>query len=281
VHTVIAGVPVLPALFILFAGDHAVPGGAIPVTSTILDRFMPPPGFVRIPCDSGSFADWLRHRPLRPDGAFVHLYNGEPKHDQRSHAAVLDLSVGNRDLQQCADAIIRLRAEHLFATGRQDEIAFHFTNGFLAEWRRWRRGERIEVNNSHCRWLRRAEPDASHAELMHYLDLVFVYAGTLSLSRELVLPSGDGSEPDPRPGDVFIQGGSPGHAVIIMDVARSSDGRLVFLLAQSFMPAQEMHLLRNPADPNGGPWFTAEGTDPLVTPHWSFDRSDRRRFARS
>lgn len=268
--------------FLVFPNLMAkAPGPAVEAAgcpSTIIDRFAPPEGFVRMPCDSGSFGDWLRHRPLQAEDALVHLHTGEPKEDQRSHAAVLALSVGPRDLQQCADAIMRLRAEYLFSAGRQDEIAFHFTNGFLAEWERWRRGERIEVNGSSCRWLRRAEPDGSHEELLRFLDLVFTYAGTLSLSRELVMPPLAGAGQDPCPGDVFIQGGSPGHAVIIMDVARHEDGRTVLLLAQSFMPAQEVHLLKNPGDPHGGPWFAAGTTGRLITPHWTFDWSDRRRF---
>jgi hypothetical protein len=40
----------------------------------------------------------------------VLLYNGAPKFRQDVHAAVIDIDVGTRDLQQCADATMRLRA---------------------------------------------------------------------------------------------------------------------------------------------------------------------------
>ena len=51
-----------------------------------------------------------------------------------------------------------------------------------------------------------------------------------------------------QPGDVFIKGGSPGHAVIVVDVAiYTQTGKKVFLLAQSYMPAQQIHILVNPA----------------------------------
>ena len=56
--------------------------------------------------------------------------------------------------------------------------------------------------------------------------MVFMYAGTASLSRELptVLYT------SLQPGDVFIKGGSPGHAVIVMDVAiHPNTGKKVFL----------------------------------------------------
>jgi hypothetical protein len=72
-------------------------------------------------------------------------------------------------------------------------------------------------------------------------------------------------------GDVFIIGGSPGHAVIVVDVATNKNGKKVFLLAQSYMPAQETQILKNFNDASLSPWYSADITDKLRTPEWTFD----------
>lgn len=229
---------------------------------------------------AGSFGAWLQHFPLKPAGSPVHLYDGRNKSRQDVHAAVLDLGVGSRDLQQCADAVMRLRAEYLFATGQQERIAFRFTSGFLAEWSRWKKGERILVDGARCKWRYAAEPDDSHDELLRFLTIVFTYAGTLSLAGELDQQTpADLGAADLRAGDVFIHGGSPGHAVIVVDIARHPDGRQAFLLAQSYMPAQDVHVLNNFSHPAFSPWFILEGEDLLRTPEWTFAWGERRRFA--
>ena len=47
-----------------------------------------------------------------------------------------------------------------------------------------------------------------------------------------------------QPGDVFIKGGSPGHAVIVVDVAiYPQTGKKVFLLAQSYLLAHQIQIL--------------------------------------
>ena len=71
-------------------------------------------------------------------------------------------------------------------------------------------------------------------------------------------------------GDVFILGGSPGHAVIVVDLARNKNGEKVFMLAQSYMPAQETQILRNPSDAFISPWYRAESQSKLHTPEWTF-----------
>lgn len=249
------------------------------IGNTIATRSTPPTGFVRTEAAPGSFGAYLRDLPLKPEGAAVHLYEGSLKARQDVHAAVIDLSVGGRDLQQCADAILRLRAEHLYAAGRQDAIAFDLTNGFRAEWARWRTGERIRVSGETCAWTRTGTADRSHDELLRYLSFVFTYAGSLSLQREL-----DRSTPkdlaasDLRIGDVFIQGGSPGHAMLVVDVAVHPDGRKAFLLAQSYMPAQEIHVVKDLRHPELGAWYILEGDDRLYTPEWTFGWGDRRRW---
>jgi Domain of unknown function (4846) len=241
---------------------------------TVRDRFETPTGCVRIPVPAGSFGTYLRSLSLRSADAQVHLFDGRPKNNQGVHAAVIDMSVGDRDLQQCADAVMRLRAEFLFAAGRKDEVGFHFTNGFNAPFARWTKGERIRVQGNDCSWTHIGTVGASHDALMEYLQLVFTYAGTLSLSKELK----DASSLPIEPGDVFIHGGSPGHAVIVVDVAQNAQGQQVFMLAQSYMPAQEIHVLKNLAEPGNSPWYVLNKGDELNTPEWRFAWSERKRW---
>lgn len=246
-------------------------------TNTLAARFDTPSGFVRSVAAPTSFGTFLRNLPLKPAGASVHLYDGGLKYRQDVHAAVIDMSVGRTDLQQCADAVMRLRAEYLYQGGEQDKIAFEFTNGFRCEWRRWREGDRVRVNGNKCTWLAGSPADGSHAQLLRYLDKVFTYAGTRSLQRELDRSTAASSTADRiHIGDVLIQGGSPGHAIIVVDQAVHTDGRMVVLLAQSYMPAQEIHVLRNLRDPRWGAWFPVEPGLPLHTPEWTFNWNDRR-----
>ena len=84
-----------------------------------------------------------------------------------------------------------------------------------------------------------------------------------------------------QPGDVFIKGGSPGHAVIVVDVAiYTQTGKKVFLLAQSYMPAQQIHILVNPANRGLSPWYELSDNDEgkLYTPEWVFEKKDLKRF---
>jgi hypothetical protein len=80
-------------------------------------------------------------------------------------------------------------------------------------------------------------------------------------------------------GDVFIKGGFPGHAVLVADMAESTaTGEKRFLLVQSYMPAQEMHVLKNPAAGDGSPWYPAAFVGELKTPEWSFAPGALRRW---
>ena len=117
----------------------------------------------------------------------------------------------------------------------------------------------------------------THAALARYLIPTFGYAGTLSLSRELL--------PRPlmavQPGDVLIHGGRPGHAVLVVEVAENSVTHQKFmLLAQSYMPAQSIHLLRNIDDPRLGAWFAIPGLAQaeIDTPEWTFRREELGHF---
>ncbi|WP_262919282.1 DUF4846 domain-containing protein [Niabella hibiscisoli] len=82
-----------------------------------------PAGSKRIDCKEGSFGHWLRKVTLK-SGNEVFLFNGRLKPNQQAQYAVMDISVGKRDLQQCADAVMRLRAEFLFDQKRFSDIVF-------------------------------------------------------------------------------------------------------------------------------------------------------------
>ena len=80
-------------------------------------------------------------------------------------------------------------------------------------------------------------------------------------------------------GDFLVEGGSPGHAVIVMDIAEDkTSGRKIFLLAQGFMPAQEMHILKNPMSGKISPWYALEEMDTIRTPEWDFKWKHLRRM---
>lgn len=274
---------VFAALALLFEIVPAPPTAAEPIAhpwrasaatpaDTLAARIAPPPGYTRVPAPPGSWAEWLRALPLKPPGAKVHLHTGGEKWRQDVHAAVVDIDVGNRDLQQCADAVMRLRAEWLWSAGRQRDIAFDYTDGGRVPFSRWAQGERpSETGKS---WRSSGKPDASYASFRKYMTQVFVYAGTFSLARELKpVPIADIAI-----GDVLIKGGFPGHAVLVADMATNAAGEKRFLLLQSYMPAQDIHVLKSPADATGSPWYTLPtGTD-LVTPEWKFTQDQLRRW---
>ena len=242
----------------------------------IAARVAVPQGYERTPLERGSFADWLRGLPLKPGNPPVLLFNGERKTRQDIHAAVIDMDTGRRDLQQCADSIIRLRAEYLLSVGKPDQLHFNFTSGDRADFSKWAAGQRPSVNGNRVTWSKRAAADSSYPTFRAYLDIVFNYAGTVSLAKEL--PSVKPGDPI-APGDIFIQAGTPGHAVIVVDVAtHPATGKTVFLLAQGYMPAQEMHILKNLDNPAISPWYTADFGTELKTPEWTFREPVRKRF---
>lgn len=243
--------------------------------TTIETRYNPPKGFSRIDIDEDSFGQFLRGQELKAYGEKALYYDGRPKSPEGIYDSVIDVDIGDRDLHQCADAIMLLRAEYLYKYERYDEIQFNFVNGFLANYDNWMSGYRIQVNDNETKWVDQAEPSTDYESFRKYMDMVFAYAGTLSLDKELDLVDIS----DMKIGDVFIQGGSPGHAVIVVDMAENKENdQIAFLLAQSYMPAQETQILINRDDNEISPWYIMDSSRSLVTPEWEFQINDLKRF---
>jgi len=245
------------------------------IENTIINRIELPDGFTREKDIVGSFAHWLRRLPLKQGKPEVKLYNGELKWNQNAHMYVVNIDVGERDLQQCADATMRLRAEYLYEVKKLDSIHFNYTNGANVSFAKWRNGLYPVPKSGKVDWVNSPKNNSSYSSFKKYMVQIFNYAGTLSLSREL-----NNIELNAiQPGDIFVYGGSPGHAVMVLDVAKNKFGETIFLLAQSYMPAQEIHVLKNPNNSDLSPWYSlSEIKGELVTPEWTFDKDELMRW---
>jgi hypothetical protein len=211
-----------------------------------------PEGFERIKADTGSFAVYLRNISLK-EHTTVYLFNGQPKRNQEAQYVLLDISTGNKDLQQCADAVMRLRAEYLFSQKQFDKIVFY--------------------DNNHTAYSFSAPFTRTNFD--KYLNRVFGMCGSASLSKQLKPVS---RFSDIMPGDVIIRGGFPGHAVIVMDVAMNESGKKIYLLAQSYMPAQDIHVLKNPSNADLTPWYEVNDDNTIRTPEYTFTQIELMRW---
>ena len=242
---------------------------------TLESRICVPGGYSRKKAEEGSLTEFLRTYPLKEHSSPVLLYDGSEKWSQDAHVAVFALPIEERDLQQCADSVMRVYAEYYWSAQKYEKIRFHFTDGFLAEYDKWREGYRISVEGNQVSWVKSANYDDSYETFVKFMRMVFTYAGTLSMAQE--------SEPisveEARVGDVILKGGSPGHVVMIVDMCENEQGEKAFLLAQGYMPAQEFHVLKNPAYEENPWYYEEELTGSIRTPEYRFEEGCLKRLA--
>lgn len=235
---------------------------ALEASSNVRRRFEPPRGFQRVPASPASFGGWLRQLPLAAEGTPVLAYSGEVllPADHPHLAAVTTLDTGARDLQQCADAVMRLHAEWLWTQQRASEASYGSGAGPIP-WKRYLAGGFTKLKGNSFVWGNRGPRKNTHATYRKYLDMVFSWSNTVALARQGKPVERAGL----RPGDFFVLPGSPGHTVLILDVAAREDGRRVALLGQSFMPAQSFQVLRPSRRQS---WFELDDEEGVKTPFW-------------
>lgn len=223
---------------------------------SIIERYLPLDSFHRETTDSNSFAYYLQHLTLKKFGEKVKYFDGTLKANYNVYSSVVDMKISNKDLQQCADAVMRLRAEYLYRQKKYNQISFLF-NGDM---------------KFHT-YLDYTKEDRSYARFLTYMDYIFSYANTGSLHKQL---SAIGIS-QMQIGDVLVKKGNPyGHAVIVVDMCINAKGEKCFMLAQSYMPAQETQILLNPE--NNTVWYKLPLNGEIQTPEWLFSVSDLRRW---
>lgn len=242
---------------------------------TIEKRVVLPENYKRVVYDSTSFEHYIRTKQLKPFGAKVINYDGMPYFYQLGHVGVLDVDVPSNGLQQCADALIRLRSEYLWETNKKNIIGFNFTSGHYCSWAKYAEGYRPKVNGNKVSFHKTANPNHSKGNFYKYLNLIYTYSGTLSLDNELKEIK---SINDLKIGDMLILGGSPGHVIMIADIVEDTIENRLFLLIQGNTPAQSIHLLKNLNDTSISPWYKLQINSEISVPGFTFANSKFVRF---
>ena len=254
------------------------PGNASSASSVVparLKEIKLPEGYQFLYTGDSVYASWLLNLELKKTNT-VYLYNKQRKKYQGAQFAVLDLDIGKKDLLQCADAAIKLRADFLFMNSQFDKLSFVATSGDKLSFQKWLQGTRWKEKGNRLQTyesgITATDRNISYRQFM---DLVYTYCGTYSLSRQLKAIDDNN---DLQPGDIFIEGGFPGHAVTVMAVAKNTIGKKIILLSQGYMPAQDIHLLKNFNDSDLNPWYSIEELYPLNTPQWKFGSRSLKRW---
>jgi hypothetical protein len=232
---------------------------------TIQSRFNTPEGYERVVVDEDHFGAFIREFPLKASHENVLYYDGSEKENYGYYVGVFKYDIGHRDRHQCADAVMTLRAMHLRSIAAFSKI--HFTDvkqtggvNFI---------KHVEKYND--------QGLITESLFKSYLNSVWSACNTWSLDRFDTDPVDFKSM---QVGDVLVVGGFPGHAVVVVDMAESDDDK-VFMLAQSYMPAQETHILSNPYNEILTPWYSVKecmDRQAVRTPDWTFGLSQLKRF---
>jgi hypothetical protein len=245
---------------------------------TVVERFAAPDGYVRVSGGAavadGGFGAFLRTLPLLPKGAPVLRYDGATVAAPWAKA-VVDINVGDKDLMQCADSAITLYANWRRARGTLKGLSFHATSGDVMPLDRFVAGDRVVVDKKGLRFSPSRTPPAlkdgavvDDAVWKRFMETTYMYAGSISLAKDTTAVTGD-----LQPGDLLVVGGSPGHVLVVLDVAVpvAAGTEPMLLLGQGFMPAQSFHVVG---------WYAPDADGTVTVPSWPkpFERTSRRRF---
>lgn len=241
----------------------------------ISDRVLIPEGYKRVPYPEESFQIYLRQYPLKSFGSKIINYDSTDYYWQKGHIGILDITVPDNGLQQCADALIRIRSEYLWSQNRKEEIGFNFTSGHYCSWLNYANGYRPEINGNKVKFYKTAQADHSKNNFYKYLNLIYMYSGTLSLYNELDKIKNNS---EIKLGDMLIIGGSPGHIVMVCDEIVNDKGEKKFLLFQGNTPAQSVHLVKNLEDSKLSPWYSLKIGETIPVSNYIFNNAKFVRF---
>lgn len=241
---------------------------------TLGTRINPPSGYTRIVAEEKSLGEFLRNYDLKKSTGVVKLWDGTKKEDSGTVQAVFKLPMEKEDMQRSAGAVIRMYAEYFWSRRMFDKISFQFINGFQAEYQKWQEGFRIRTDDSGSIWVNGGSYDESKENLVQYLHVVMTYTSAVSMEKE----SKKIKKEDIQIGDIFLQSGDASDVAMIVDMCENEQGQKAFLLAKGGKPAQQFHLLKNPAHEDDPWYYVGEMKYPLQTSEGEFAKGSLRRL---
>src|SRR5678809_720544 len=136
-----------------------------------------PQGFNYVTDGDSAYSNWLLDLKLKKSKT-VYLYNGKLKSNQDVQYGVLNIDIGKKDLIQCADAAMKLRADHLFEKHLYDQIKFISTSGNELSFENWLKGMRWKVQGAKLVSYNtpNEEPNIQQ-EYNSFMEFVFTYCG--------------------------------------------------------------------------------------------------------
>ena len=240
---------------------------------TIETKYNPPNGYERAYNDD--YSKFLREFPLKKNN-IVKYYDGEEKYNDNIWDAVFDYDIGKQDLHQCADAVLYMRGSYLYTNGLKDKLHYTFLSGYKANYLDFITHYYV-VNGSKVSLALRNNTLTDNPETFNkWIEKIWMWSNTESIDK---YDSFSVDIKDIRPGDFFIKSnqGSYGHAINVVDVVvNKTNNNKMFILSQSYMPAQETHILINPE--TGGVWYALDEFKDIVTPEWSFTVTQLKRL---
>ena len=241
---------------------------------TVETKYNPPEGFERIYNDD--YSKFLRQFPLKENN-IVKLFDGRNKYNNNIWDAVFDYDIGKGNLHQCADAVLYMRSNFLYKQGLTENLHYNFVSGFKAKYLDYiTHYYKIEGNKVSLMSRNNTLKDSPET-LRKWLRQIYSYANTWSIDK---YDSYSINILEMQPGDFFIKSNPPpatGHAINVVDVVvNKTNKKKMYMLSQSYMTAQETHILINPE--NGSVWYSLDEFKDIVTPEWRFTVNQLKRF---
>jgi hypothetical protein len=212
-----------------------------------------PRGYLRERYPSGSYSNWIQNLPLKAQPVILD-YKGRIVASglYRVYGVVRMPLLFQSDLEQCADFAMRFWAEYHKAAGKLDKLYLFDYDGEKIFFR--------QSGKSFASFLKRAFANTNSHSLKN---------GCRTIAADQIIP-----------GDMLVQNerGGIGHVSVVRDVCRSGQGKKLFLIGYSFMPAQEFHIEKAEDKYGAEGWFTLEGYTKYLLDNLNYGKPALRRF---